>query len=119
VNVVADEDTNSLLIMTAPKNYTRVKQVIDELDRAVPQVLIKVLLAEVSRDNSIDLGTEWSVLNLRASGNGQTIGTDYGLSTLTRGLVVKVIEDDTWHDSRAESAGKLMSSPGRTSWRER
>jgi hypothetical protein len=52
VTVVADEDTNSLLVMTAPKNFERVKQVLDELDRAVPQVLIKVLIAEVTHDNA-------------------------------------------------------------------
>ena len=51
----SDEDTNSLLIITASKNFDKVKKIIDELDKPVPQVLIKVLIAEVTHDESLDL----------------------------------------------------------------
>lgn len=64
VYVVADEDTNSLLVRAATKHFERVKEIIAELDRAIPQVLIKVLIAEVTHDDFLDLGTEFSVLNL-------------------------------------------------------
>jgi general secretion pathway protein D len=64
VYVVADEDTNSLLVRAATKHFERVKEIIAELDRAIPQVLIKVLIAEVTHDDLLDLGTEFSVLNL-------------------------------------------------------
>jgi general secretion pathway protein D len=108
VNVIADPDTNSLLIRTAPKNYDRVKQILDELDRAVGQVLIKVLIAEVTHDNSIDVGAELSVLNLRASGNGQKGGTNFGLANLQSGLVVSILETDLTATLRAlETEGKL------------
>ena len=94
--------------MTAPKNYERVKKVLQELDRPVPQVLIKVLIAEVTHDRSHDLGAEFSVLNLRTNGNGQTIGTNYGIASQTTGLVVKVIEKDYTATIRAlETVGKL------------
>ena len=52
VFVVADRDTNSLLITTATKYQERVMQIVTELDRPVPQVLIKVLIAEISEDGS-------------------------------------------------------------------
>jgi general secretion pathway protein D len=80
VSVIADPDTNSLLIRTSPKNYDSVKTILNELDRPVPQVLIKVLVAEVTHDNSNDVGVELSALNLRASGNGQSGIIDFGLS---------------------------------------
>ena len=64
VQIVADEDTNSLLVRTATKHFERVKEIIAGLDRPIPQVLIKVLIAEVTHDNMLDLGTEFSVLNL-------------------------------------------------------
>jgi len=63
VYIEADEDTNSLIIMTSPANYEKVKKVVDDLDKPVPQVLIKVLIAEVTEDASQDLGTEFSFLN--------------------------------------------------------
>jgi len=63
VYVQADEDTNALVVMTSPSNYEKIKKVIDDLDKPVPQVLIKVLIAEVTEDASMDLGTEFSFLN--------------------------------------------------------
>jgi general secretion pathway protein D len=98
--------------MTSPKNFERVRQVIEELDRAVPQVLIKVLIAEVTHDNTLDYGTEFSVLNLRADGTGQsgeTIGTDFGVAAATSGgLVVRLLETDVTATLRAlERRGKL------------
>jgi general secretion pathway protein D len=108
VTVVADEDTNSLLVMTAPKNFERVKQVLGELDRPVPQVLIKVLFAEVTHDNSRDLGAEFSVLNLRNNGNGITAGTDFGIAQQSGGLIFKVTENDFTAALRAlDTVGKL------------
>ncbi len=79
VSVIAEPDTNSLLIRTSPKNYDSVKAILDELDRPVAQVLIKVLVAEVTHDNSNDVGVELSGLNLRASGNGSSGIVDFGL----------------------------------------
>jgi general secretion pathway protein D len=80
VTVIADADSNSLMVMTSAKNYERVQKIIDDLDRAVPQVLIKVLVAEVTHDGSIDLGMEFSGLNIRGSGNGFSVGSDFGVA---------------------------------------
>jgi general secretion pathway protein D len=109
VTIIADPDTNSLLVRTKPQNYERVEKVLKELDRAVPQVLIKVLVAEVTHDNSTDLGAEFSVLNLRAGGNaGQTGGTSFGLSKLSGGLVGQILESNFSATIRAlEDVGKL------------
>jgi len=67
----ADPNTNSLLIMTSSKNYDKVRPTIEELDKPVGQVLIKVLFAELTHSNTVDWGTEFAMLNLRGnSGNG-------------------------------------------------
>jgi general secretion pathway protein D len=63
VYAVADQDTNSLLVATATKYEAQVKQVIAQLDSRVPQVLIKVLIAEVTHDNELDFGTDFSILD--------------------------------------------------------
>ncbi len=78
VEVVADTDTNQLLVATASKYEQQVKDLLDALDRPVPQVLIKVLVAEVTHDRSDDIGADFSVLNLRASGEGQSYGSVLG-----------------------------------------
>jgi general secretion pathway protein D len=70
VTVIADPNTNSLLVSTNPKNWERVKLILDELDRSVPQVLIKVLIAEVTHDDSLDLGADLSFMNMRLDSAG-------------------------------------------------
>jgi general secretion pathway protein D len=93
VYVVADEDTNSLLVTAATKNFDRIKAILLELDRPVPQVLIKVLIAEVTHDNSIDLGAEFAALNLNAAGTvGQRYGTDFGIAAQREGLLLTINE---------------------------
>ncbi|HUS46706.1 MAG TPA: secretin N-terminal domain-containing protein, partial [Phycisphaerae bacterium] len=44
VFIVADADTNSLIVRTAAKYVERVKEILTELDRPIRQVLIKVLI---------------------------------------------------------------------------
>jgi type II secretion system protein D len=93
VYVVADLDTNSLLVTTATKYSERVKRIIEELDRAVPQVLIKVLVCEVTHDDSIDLGVDFSVINRRPNGQGTSISSAFGNAAQNTGLVVSMLED--------------------------
>jgi len=95
VYVVADEDTNSLIVRAASKHVDRITELLVELDRATPQVLIKVLIAEVTHEDEIDLGSEFSILNLQfavnVEGRGDLGGNDEeagGLvtATMTGGL---------------------------------
>ncbi len=91
VYAVPDADTNSVLIMTASTNFDRVKALLGEMDRPVQQVLIKVLMAEVTHSDNKDLGAEFSSLNLKNS----KIFSDFGLSSVTTGgMVAKVVEAD-------------------------
>ena len=109
VYVVADQDTNSLLVATATKYQAQVKEVIAQLDRPVAQVLIKVLIAEVTHDNSSDLGVDFSILNKNATtGHGETIGQNLGTAAATGGLVVNILERDLNVTLRAlATSGKL------------
>ena len=92
VYIEADEDTNSLIIMTSPRNYEKVRTILDELDKPVPQVLIKVLIAEVKHDDSVDLGTEFSYLN--TSNGTASVLTDFGIpaAATAEGLFASVID---------------------------
>ncbi|HUB26694.1 MAG TPA: secretin N-terminal domain-containing protein [Tepidisphaeraceae bacterium] len=69
VFVVAEPDSNSLLVTTETKYERQVRQIIDDLDAPVRQVLIKVLVAEVTLDNGLQYGVDFSVLNERQSSN--------------------------------------------------
>jgi general secretion pathway protein D len=109
VFVVAHPDTNSLLVSTAARFEKQVRQIIVELDRPVPQVLIKVLVAEVTHDNSMDIGAEFSILNLNDNGVAEvSAGTDFNLARQTNGAVVKIARKEFNATLRAlENVGKL------------
>ena len=59
VTVVGDQKSNTVLVNASPKYLDRVRSIIDELDIDPPQVLIQVLLAEVSLDSTEALGPEF------------------------------------------------------------
>jgi general secretion pathway protein D len=91
--VEADADTNALLIITSQKNYAKIEPVLIELDKIVPQVLIKVLIAEVTTSDGLDLGTEFSVLNMRSSGGQTLFGTEF-LPNDMNGFMTRTLEGD-------------------------
>jgi general secretion pathway protein D len=110
--VVADPDTNSLLVTTATRYENQVRQVIAELDRSVRQVLIKVLVAEVTHDNSADFGTDFSILNTRPNGNGQGFTQAFGQPGT--GLTVNFLENNlnvTLHALAQQNKLDVLSRP--------
>jgi general secretion pathway protein D len=119
VYVVSDVDTNSLLVATATKYQEQIMGIIKELDRPVPQVLIKVLLAEVTHDNADDLGVDFSVLNLRAGtpAPGQSIASSLGnaaAQTANGGLAISVLESNltaTFHALAKQGKVDVLSRP--------
>ena len=108
VYIEADPDTNSLLVMTSSKNYNKIKKIIEDLDHPVPQVLIKVLLAEITTSNGVDLGFEFSNLNIRDNGDLSLVETDFLPSDLSGAFLAQIIEGDLTVTLRAlQEIGKL------------
>ncbi len=60
VTVVADKDTNTLIIQTASWFYPAVEDMIRKLDTMPKQVLIEVLIAEITLDDSNQFGISWA-----------------------------------------------------------
>ena len=70
VNISADIATRSLIITAEPEDYNNIKEVIDQLDTARPQVLVEALIADVSMNLLTDLGIEWATLD-------EPVGNEY------------------------------------------
>lgn len=81
VAVVAEQRTNALLVSASPRYYEQIIAIVQQLDQPPPQVLIQVLLAEVTLDDDTDLGFEWT-LDAEVGDLGDLVtGTDFGVST--------------------------------------
>ena len=69
--VVAEANSNSLLISATPRYLTDITEMIERVDAAKPEVVIQALLVEVALDNTdefgIELGFQDSILFNRSS----------------------------------------------------
>lgn len=63
VRIVAEPNTNALVITAPPKIMRGLRSVIAQLDIRRAQVLVEAILAEVSINRSRQLGIDWAVLN--------------------------------------------------------
>jgi type II secretory pathway component GspD/PulD (secretin) len=94
-DVQADSSTNSLVIRTSPRNLEAIRNIIGNLDRPRPQVLIKVLIAEVTLDKETAYGVEgfWeNKFHVNGDAITQRYGTDFNLPT--QGLAALVTGDE-------------------------
>jgi general secretion pathway protein D len=61
VRFIADEVTNAVIVTTFPRSWTEIENTIKQLDRMPRQVLIEVLVAEISLTDDTRLGIDWAV----------------------------------------------------------
>jgi|GEM_PF-569678 len=67
VTVVAHEESNQLMVSTSPRYQAEVLRIIQQLDAPPPQVMIEVMIAEVSLDDSFEMGLEFALQQLKFS----------------------------------------------------
>jgi len=60
IKIVVDEVSNALIIRATPQDYIQVLKTIKTLDIIPKQVLVEVLIAEVTLDKNTEFGVEWT-----------------------------------------------------------
>jgi type II secretory pathway component GspD/PulD (secretin) len=60
VAIVAEPTSNTLLLSANPRYFEEIAKLIQQLDHPQEQVLIQVLVAEVSLDEGLEVGLEWT-----------------------------------------------------------
>jgi type II secretion system protein D len=80
VVIDAYDDINAIIVKTTPAGYISLLQTIKKLDVQPKQVLIEVMIAEVTLDKTTQFGLEWLI---KASGTigGDKIGVVGGFNT--------------------------------------
>jgi general secretion pathway protein D len=72
VTIVADEDTNSLLVRASPREYRQLLTTIAQLDSVPLQVMINGVIGQVRLTDSMQFGIDWT----RVSANSR-LGTRF------------------------------------------
>ena len=75
VRFIADEVTNAVIVTTFPRNWPEIETTIKQLDRQPRQVLVEVLVAEITLTDDLRLGVDWAVKSGRFNFASQSIGT--------------------------------------------
>ncbi|MCF7849254.1 MAG: hypothetical protein K9M45_10410 [Kiritimatiellales bacterium] len=71
--ILADKETNTLIINAPADMHKEIERTIKELDRARRQVLIETVLVEVTLDDNLSLGIEWAVTEGGLAVDGKTV----------------------------------------------
>jgi len=72
---IADETTNSVIVTTTPRQWTDVEPTIKQLDKMPRQVLIEVLVAEITLQDDTKLGMDWALKEGSFRVTNQSIST--------------------------------------------
>ncbi|MBI5204455.1 MAG: hypothetical protein HZA11_06010 [Nitrospirae bacterium] len=79
ITITAYEDINGIVIKTNSRSYLAILEVLKKLDVPVKQVLIEVLIAEVTLDDKTVLGIEW-LLKGRLHAGGESLSSLTGFN---------------------------------------
>lgn len=87
INIVADEETNSLLIRSTPRDYRHLLTTIALLDNLPREVMINVVVAEVELTEGNQFGIDW--FSLFGKNKNSFIGSESkipGAASVTNGV---------------------------------
>jgi general secretion pathway protein D len=70
VQVVADKDQNTILIVATPSEFSIIEQALKKLDVPSRQVMIEVTIAEVKLTDELQFGVDWIFKGGAPSGRG-------------------------------------------------
>ena len=83
VQVIADEITNTLVVRASAQDYQQIRKVLERLDTRPRQVLVQVLVAEVTLNDTLQYGVEWWLKSALTSGGKSWpgfVGLDGGIA---------------------------------------
>lgn len=99
VQVIADTETNTLIVRASPQDYQQVRKVLERLDASPRQVMVQVMVAEVTLTDALQYGVEWWIKSALTSGGKSwpafvgldgAIGTT-GVNTAVGGSTTSVV----------------------------
>jgi general secretion pathway protein D len=112
LKITPDAIRNALIIEAIPSDYQIVEDILDQLDVLPRQVLIEVVIAEVSFDAKDELGVEWSYTGGDlSSGSTELLSGQIGEA----GLQFTVGQTDRWSATLSalatDNKANILSAP--------
>jgi general secretion pathway protein D len=92
VRVVADATSNSVMVLSPERNFDRIRRLLIDLDQPVKQVLVRVLVAEVTLERGVDLGVQLDG-GVRNSTSASNVFSEFNLFESALGVNGFLIEN--------------------------
>lgn len=111
LKITADPIRNALIIEAIPSDYRIIEDILSQLDILPRQVLIEVVIAEITMDTKDELGVEWEYID----GEG-SLTTDILNATMGAGGVqFSIGQTDRWSATLAalasDNKANILSAP--------
>lgn len=113
VKVIADEPTNSLVIIASKARYDELVSIIRELDVVRPQVLVEVLVARIDVNRARALGLDFNVVDQQSNskrpfaiGSTGQLASAFTPTGVAAGLNIGILDSGDF-DIGAASTGNL------------
>lgn len=115
-HVVVDTASNTIIYQGSSEDYGQIRNLLEMLDKPSKEALIEVTVAEVSLNDSSQLGVEWLIKEARLDGTNIVSGTMGGLGIGSAGFNYRRI--DSAGDTRlllnalaSNNRATILSSP--------
>ena len=63
VQITADGSTNSLIVVASPQDYEVITSIVEKLDIVREQVLVEMMILEVTEEGLREIGVDWATLD--------------------------------------------------------
>ena len=97
VRVVADTTSNSVLVLSPERNFERLRAILADLDQPMRQVLVRVLVAEVTFEKGLDLGVQMTAGNPISDATKSNANTDFNLFDSSLGVNGFLLNSGNFH----------------------
>ena len=112
ISIEASVANNALMVEASPTDFELIKTMVAKLDQQPQQVMVEILLAEVSNGNTLNLGVEWNHLDVPSANQTTAIGRFHGDSTdplanALKGVYPQGLAVGVTHGTYTDSSGNV------------
>lgn len=75
VQITPDPSTNALVVVASPQDFEVVEQIIQKLDIVREQVLVEMLITEITEESLREIGVDWATLDNAVADSVRGFGT--------------------------------------------
>ncbi|MBU0464607.1 MAG: hypothetical protein KKE12_13570, partial [Proteobacteria bacterium] len=107
VKIIADETNNAIIFKANPRDFATIKTILKKLDIMPRQVLLNVVVAEVTLKDSFEFGVQWMLSN-KIDGYNNVVMNDQKDSFITTGTALGAATGFTYGVFNAADALKAL-----------